>query len=689
MNEENKDFISSDYDLAKTKEELAEKINKPLPPLRHVVKLNFLAPLFSSTSLEFGEEDILVGIQTKFRLFLARKEVKQPPLIIVDRDGYVNSRQLEYCLRRIDLDTLDLIMKETPASIWKRVLQAHNIEVEENDQQHPAILLAQKNVLLTPVPRLRSVDFLAKMDWRSFVHDIVDFKGVEMDSRLKLIRLTHLMRGLRQSINPHALIVLPGQTGKSEWYRYVGVCEDKVSSNSLIGYADAEGPKPGSIDGTELPFALDQIESSGMYTIFRYMLGLMESGEARVDMAAFPFDISSQSVFAILSNPVGEVKSNFAVLLEKLSKNPSLGRRFGIILYDKEAVRIKRREKDMEKLREKVALFRAVEEYAFPELHRILNEENVWSWLNTRNEEFVKQALKAIEPIELENENLYLFLKEFIENGWSHIRGGALRASLALNLDKIALKQYNIGDLLVEAEEILTDLLKINYESIRLITATLKETKEEGDLRTFDSLPSYLKEIVSAVEHWRRSLTEQERNNLKLPLSFYLNTLNYQPESADYFSQIILNARKGNPEKYNETLKEHFGFELKKDETGIQVWVYSLQPISHVRILGSLGNLESLEGTGFSEKHYEKSSEDHGSDEKSAPLNTSKIPKIPKFLKPDCIAKLSKLSCHVIDSCGMCGFNGRMVFQADLKSGSWSCLCETCGEMISRLEKGD
>jgi hypothetical protein len=292
---------------------------------------------------------------------------------------------------------------------------------------------------------------------------------------------------------------------------------------------------------------------------------------------------------------VGEVKSNFGVLLEKLSKNPALGRRFGVILYDKDAVRIKRREKDMDVLREKVALFRAVEEYCLPELRRILNDEKVWSWLNTRNEEFIRQALQLIESIEADDENLYLFLKEFIENGGTHSRGGALRAALTLNLDRIALGQYEISEVLQEAEEFLTDLLEINFKSLQLIASTFQEVKEQGDLRAFDMLPTYMKEIVSAVEYWRRSLTDEERKTLSVPLGFYLNTLEYTPETASYFSEILKDAKKGNPEKYNETLKEHFQFEVKKEPNGLTAYIYSLQPMPHLKLLGNLGKMGNLE----------------------------------------------------------------------------------------------
>jgi len=607
----------------------------PLPvkngPLRSTVKFSQINLFYSKPKQVWDEEGLLVDVETEFRLYRAYRELKQSPLIIFDSDGYVNQKNLEYALVKPDAETVLRIIKSTPQSLWLKILRQYHFNPSEEDKdKHPVEKIWAAGFLVTPVPRLRNVEFLRDMDWREYVEGIIAFKGVNIDPRLKLVRRAHLMRGIKQSINPHALVILPGQTGKSDWYYYVGVCETKVSANSLIGYADADGPVPGSVDGSELPFALDQIESSGLYTIFRYMLGLMETGEAVVDMAAHPFTIRSLSPFAILSNPIGEPKSDFAVILDKLTKNPTAGRRFGIILYDKDAVRIAKRERDIELLRQEVQLFRAVEEYALPEIKKIIY--NVWDWLNERNEELVRQAIKAIEPIQDENQNLYLFLREFIENGGTHTRGGALRAALAMNLDKIALKEYNIDDILSEAEEYLHDLLEINYKSIQLIAATYQETREQADLRAFDMLPTYMKEIVSAIELWRRSLTDAEKQTFHVPLNFYLNTLNYTPRTADYFSEILKIAKKGNPEKYNEILREHFQFEIKKESNGLMAWIYSVASIPHLKVLDNLDNL-----TNFEEGKIEKNAKNNGAAtvgmENNASSNIAKKSKLSKMSK--------------------------------------------------------
>jgi len=78
-------------------------------------------------------------------------------------------------------------------------------------------------------------------------------------------------------------------------------------------------------------------------------------------------------------------------------------------------------------------------------------------------------------------------------------------------------------------------------------------------------------------------------------------------------------------------LKEHFGFEVKKDKD-LMVWVFDLTPMLHLKVLGNLGNLGNLED--FKEGNFSKGEEQsNAASEKYASSNTSKIPKIPKIPK--------------------------------------------------------
>ena len=62
-------------------------------------------------------------------------------------------------------------------------------------------------------------------------------------------------------INPHSLQFTSGGTGKTEFYRRLGHQYDKVTINNFLGFAKSpEEIYPGTVDGTELPIGIDQIE---------------------------------------------------------------------------------------------------------------------------------------------------------------------------------------------------------------------------------------------------------------------------------------------------------------------------------------------------------------------------------------------------------------------------------------------
>jgi chaperonin cofactor prefoldin len=537
--------------------------------LRPAVKFKFIKLIYSKPKFIF-RKGTLIDIKTQFRVYEAFKEEAQKSVLIVDYNDYINPKRTEYSVIRVSEEkSKEIISYLQEAGVLKKITRS-----------------GKNIIILQPVPRLRSIDFLRKMNWKQFIEEIIDYKNAGVDPDFKIVRKATLPRGYYQSINPHAHIVLPGSTGKSEYYSTIGQLEDKVTDNSLIGYADSKGPKPGSLDKTELPIAFDQVESLTRGNILRYLFNIMEKGEAIIDNAAHPFTIWSKSTLIFLSNPIGDPKTQYSAFLEKLCKNPTIGRRFGIILYKKDAKRITSKVKDLKgELTEKIELFRAIEEYAGPEINKII--DNLWKWLNEQNEEWITQALSLIKGLENENEELATFLREFIINGGSHMRGAALNCAIVDNLDKIALKEYKIEDILRDAEKYLNELLRINFNSIETITQNYKKGIEEVQKRIFNTLPTYMKEIMSAIELWRRKLKNEEKEKIAIPYKLYLETIPYKPQTAQYFSNIIKDAKKANPSKYNDDLKINFGLEIKKEDNNIYAIIWNLTPTQTITPLGN------------------------------------------------------------------------------------------------------
>lgn len=545
------------------------------------IEFRAVMPVYTRTVVAFTEDGVLTGVYPSYRIWKAVREPGEEPYFIYDPDGLVRRKRLKYSLRMASEEEVSMLEEDIPESVVKKKMKEESIR-EVWDQGR----------LLVPVPRLKSVEKLRDVDWNDVVENIVAPGGIEIDPRLKIVRYATLLRGLNQKVNPHSIIVLPAQTGKSEWYQNVGILEDRVSAVSLIGTATADEIRPGTLDGVDVPICIDQMEEQGQYLIFRYLLSFMESGEARVDMAATPFIVRGNSTIVIAANPLGDPKSDFANLLRHMSRNPALGRRFGIILYDENAKRVGKRERSLaEIMGPYLELFRAVEEYARPEIMKIIRNNEVWRWVNQKNEEWISQAIQVLRPLEEENEDLYRFLMEYIANGNTHMRGAALYMSIADHLLDIALREYSVENILSRAEEYLSEILDMVFQSMKNIVQSYEERMEDVTRRMFDTMPNYMKEIISAVELYRRYLHE---NNVEVdvPHTIPLRNIDYVPGSNyTHFSQVIKDAAKGNPARHNEKLRAYFGFELVRENGDITAVIYDMSQMPYITPIGKFGKI--------------------------------------------------------------------------------------------------
>jgi hypothetical protein len=461
-----------------------------------------------------------------------------------------------------------------------------------------------------PVPPLKDPELLRGLDWNALINDLINHGGAVTDQRVLLFRKATILRGLDMKVNPHFIVVLPSNTGKSEWADAVGIREDKASAVSLIGTADMDGIKPGSLHGAELPFAIDQLEESGAERLLRYLLSFMESGEAVVDNAAQPFRIRGTSIIGFYANPLGDPKNDFLYLLLHLSKNPAAGRRFGLLLYDFDrgdykVPRIQLKSRSLkEDVSESLRIFRAVEEYARKRLLRLIRNEKVWAWLTTPNSGWEKYALQVIEPLksgayDSSNEmsaeyKLFQFLYDFITQGYVHTRGAALYAAIVDLLPRIALGEFDDDPtpILDLAEEYLSQILDMNYESLQNIVENYEQNKELMAPRVYAILPKYLQAIVSACELLKPELANR---GIQTPFVLPLDLIHWEGLGFKYFSEVLKILRSRNPsqDKLNQ-IKELFGLEITEDRRSVVfLSLNSVLPVPD----GRLTDLEGVFGT--------------------------------------------------------------------------------------------
>jgi len=598
------DLEEIDSKLNQILRQIGVDIIKPLPKgdwrdfVNKTIQVASISPFFFQTRPKMDENGIFYGSEILWKLWRVKEDPYLPSRLILDTDGYVTPRRRELALKVVlDVEETRQYLEALPnseRSKIERLLRKHgfldnNNNEDEEEERDLVEEVVQARLLLRPIPRLKDASILKKMDWISFIDQLISFKA-KKDPRLKLVWEAHLLRGIRPEYNPHALEFTNGGTGKSAFYEMIGHRYDKITPNTFLGYAKSpEEIYPGVIHHSELVIACDQMESQFFTQNLRFLFQVLETGEGRVTTAGVEFLVKSKSPWAILGNPIGESKdpaTAFGSIIKAMSKNPAMGRRFGLIIYGKKFKRVETKTLNIEEeWREAVSFFRAVEEYALPEIRRIYYDKRVEEWLREPIPEYEDQVEEKIASIE--DDEVKSFLWEHGRGSQHRIKAGALNVAIVENLDKIALGEYSIEEILKEAEELLPEFVDINLDSIEAITRSYEEEISERIKRFFESprTPNYLKEIISAIELYRREILPNVEDGDRIRLA----EIPYIPQGYDYLSKCIdLLKRRKNLENLNSKLRDLLKIELEKNDDDIYVRILDPQPCEHIEPIGRL-----------------------------------------------------------------------------------------------------
>jgi hypothetical protein len=508
----------------------------------------------------------LAKFETEWKLYRVRLLQNAPSIFIWDRDGYLPGKQ-EAALHLVEGEDLAVILSSLPSrkkEELKHILRDEwCVDIKKDDELAEA-LMSRVPLIFQPVPKLRDPSVLEGMDWENYVQILACPKPGK-DPKLVKVHLAKLLCPINMQYAPHSLEVANSNTGKTRFYDAAGIKIDKATRRAVLGFAKSPVEVyPGTINGTALPTAFDQIESQDSYELAKYMLDILETGRALVDSGGVRFVVETGSSFAYIGNPVAKdakVIEGFKTLLTHICANPAMGRRFGIILFSTNLKTIQGGEKmtpqELEEWKRSFILFRAVEEYAQPRLREIMHK--IVGWLHTPIKGYRETIYRAVE--ELEDYNLAAFFESHAE-AEHRVRGAALHAAIALMLDKIALGKATVEDIIAKAEDLLNDYVKINLDSIAMLCRMWDKLRADQAKTYFENLSDYLKEIVSACILYRKHKPDA--------VSIQLDQIPYEPENKTtytHFSKCIdrLKRRK-RFDDLNEALKSFFGFQIANND---------------------------------------------------------------------------------------------------------------------------
>jgi hypothetical protein len=546
-------------------------------PIRKPVGLFNLTHLFTKMKKLSSDPDIEQP-KPEWTLWRAKPARNQPPFVIYDTDGLVSEATQTLWVERLNRDQVDGLLAILPPKTVRQIGEILTLWLDDRE------------IFFKPVPPLRSPDFLSSVNWRDSVeNELLAYETDEKDPRLKLVHKATCLRGIAPYINPHSLQVTNGGTGKSEFYRICGECIGKATARSFLGFAKSPDEIfPGIIDGVDLPVGIDQIESQSASEIARFLFNALESGEDTVSSGAAKFKVKTSAIFNFLANPMGhssrtDPTRSFHAFIEHLSFNQALGRRIGIICYgnDFKMIRKKPNQESIKEWKQVWVFFRAIEEYCRPKLEKTISLPEIKKWLNEPLTSYEDQVRKAVGS--LPDEVVQVFLTEHGGGAWTRIRAAALFATFVDMMDKIALDKYSTDEILDRANDLLSDYVNLNLESIGKISATWSEEKATFAKYLFNNYPGYAKDILSAIELWRRTNPQ--------PPEILLNQIPYTPTSYPHFSQCISKlSKRREPAKLVDEFKRYFDIDLSRRPEGWFVRLLNMDKHSEIKPLGSLAS---------------------------------------------------------------------------------------------------
>ena len=514
--------------------------------LSRTITLDMITKVYDHTPYKVVN-GVLTG-EKSYSLYRASMTAKSDRILILDTDGLITPGVSKYPLVPV------------PSTFLLDLTQNEKREFEKTTKDEKELI---KNIF-RPVYRLKG-EFEMEVDWKEFINQLINYRA-EKDPRLATVFKALLLRGFVMKYSPHAVIATNPAAGKSAFLGHVGKRYEKVSANSLIGYAKGnEEVHHGVIDEQKFCVTIEEVEAQMFGNFFSFLLTFLEEGKATVSTGGVEFSESGTCPFAITANPNAldiNKEDSARLLFTKLSTNHlALGRRIGLLIFgnDYKTV-VSQGSFNDDEWSLFFEFYRAIEEKCTATIMRdIYLNPAVENWLETPIDGYDKDTMKMFQ---VQDDVVKDFLSAHFDSAFRHIRGGALAIAIVDNLDKIYqvaelqtfLPEKTLQTIMQDAETALETLTAINMESITNMVSTIQKSDELTQM-VFRSLSKPLREVVLLAQKIKEGTPTTitfQISRLSYPLTFYTTT-----------DLLLKGLSKIHAEAFNDILSTSFGFTIE------------------------------------------------------------------------------------------------------------------------------
>jgi hypothetical protein len=310
------------------------------------------------------------------------------------------------------------------------------------------------------------------------VQNVLSYNA-EKDPALILMNKATLPRGFVMQYQPHTILLTNVNTGKTTFYKKIGLTLDKTTRVSLLGSIKGkEEQLAGLFDDQYYAICIEQLESQKIENLAGFALNFLEDGLATISGAGLKLLIRGAFPLVVSGNPITLSEDReiaFKDFLIYLGTNAyALGRRFGLLAVGNYSAVVDKGYDDIKHI-EAIRIYRALEERAFNALTEFWLHPQIQAWCKTPvytdSDRDLYDKIKKCQTVEVRS-----FLFTHYNNSYQHIRGGALNCAVIDNLPLFVAHSLLgksidelIPQLLQDADKYVPQLTSVNKKSIEYI----------------------------------------------------------------------------------------------------------------------------------------------------------------------------------------------------------------------------
>lgn len=313
-----------------------------------------------------------------------------------------------------------------------------------------------------------------------------------------------------QPYNDHMTLISPTKMSKTWLGDKIGIHYDEATKAGLKGFSTADATNIGVLDGTYKLVTCDNVHEYPTESL-RGLLEIREKGSATISKGKAPVHTRTTSAINFILNPPdttdpSQLAQFFVEYIRKqaeVSTGP-VASRDSLVVFLTAIEEVTGDPLEDTTVKKNKLVFEHILDVVNQRVETdIFRHRDVQSWLNRNIDNFYGTINRFFEGRDavVVTEEIRNYWRSLGKAAFKHIRGRALKQGIMDNLKPIYLNEYDLTQILSDAEEQLHRICHLIIESMqRMLTLISQVPRDQWILNRYQQIPNkYVKAVVLAV----------------------------------------------------------------------------------------------------------------------------------------------------------------------------------------------